>query len=75
MSTTPTRQDVVRATACPILHESHGRLTRTTYFVKITLRDGSEIRCEHTTEGHRTKEAAGKCARAMVSDFPMGDVS
>lgn len=71
MTETHYRQDVTGATAAPIHHESHGRHVRTTWFVKVSFTDGTEIRCPHTTEGHRTKGAAAACARRMVTALPI----
>jgi hypothetical protein len=53
---------------CPVVHETHGRVTRRTWTAKVVLRTDNftggnpdnRIECGH--HGHKTTDAAVECA-------------
>jgi hypothetical protein len=57
MTATPT---IRRAGGSKIRHYTGDRLTHVTYRGVAELTDGARVTCPH--EGHRTPEAAGRCA-------------
>lgn len=57
----------LRATLLRVTHTaSNNRVSWIGRQVQITMSDGTHRRCEHTS-GHRTKDAAVRCATTLVA--------
>ena len=74
MMATLTRS-TAKAMVLPIDHFAGARLTHRTFYAAIA-REGTDssdfanhIDCAHVKGGHRTVEAAVKCARAMIASL------
>ena len=77
MTSTELTQSTAKVVVRPILHESHGRVTRRTWWAAVEPRtyagetsspDG--IGCGHTSEGHRTTDAAVTCGTRIWKGLP-----
>ena len=74
--TTALTRSTAKAFVQPIDHFTGARLTHRTFYATIALRGtdandfASQTDCGHTKGGHRTVEAAVKCARAMLAKLP-----
>lgn len=69
MTTTQPRNpslNPVKVTRVRVVHGGAGGVTRVTAAVKVTLRNGTDVRCDHT-HGHKTNKAFVDCATALVA--------
>ena len=66
--TQTTSPAVVRIVATPIIHETHGRVLRRTWAAALVLDNGERVLCTHR-DGHRSIEAAAKCATKLSREY------
>lgn len=65
-------QRTAKVVITPVVHESHGRTTRTTAIANLADRASGEIfqTCPHT-HGHKTVQAAVTCGTALWHKLPV----
>lgn len=66
-------QKTAKVVITPVIHESHGRVTRRTAIANLAYRTTDEIfeTCPHT-HGHNTVQAAIACGTALWHKLPVG---
>ena len=76
MTTAALTRSAAKAFVQPIDHFCGARQTHRTFYATVALKGtdvndfASQTACAHSKGGHRTVEAAVKCARAMLAKLP-----